>query len=88
MPLGREVGLGQGNIVLMGTQLPSPKRAQQLPLFGHVCCGQTARRINVPLGMAVGLGPGHIVSDGDPASPPKGGTALPANFWPLSVVAK
>jgi len=32
--LGTEVDLGQGDIVLDGTQLPRLKRAQQLPLFG------------------------------------------------------
>jgi len=27
----------------------------------HVCCGQTAGRINMKLGMEVGFGPGHIL---------------------------
>jgi len=43
MPLGTEVGLGLGDIVLDGTQLPSPKGAQLHPQFlANVRCGQTA----------------------------------------------
>jgi len=34
MPLGMEVGLGSGNIMLDGDQLPSPKVAQP-PIFGQ-----------------------------------------------------
>jgi len=35
MALGMEVGLGTGRIVLMGTQVPSPKREQsRSPIFG------------------------------------------------------
>ena len=36
MPLGTEVGLGPGDIVLGGTQLPPQKGAQQPPLFGKL----------------------------------------------------
>jgi len=34
MPLGREVGLGPGDIVLDGDPAHPPKGAQQSPLFG------------------------------------------------------
>jgi len=50
-----------------------------------VYCGQTVGWIKMKLGVEVGLGPGHIVLDGYPA-PPKG--AQPANFWPMSTMAK
>jgi len=54
-------------------------------------CGQMVGWIKMPLGMEVGLGPGHIVLDGewewDPPPPRKRG-AHPANFRPMSVVAK
>ena len=73
MPLGRQVGLSQSDIVLAGDPAsPSPKRKQNPPIFGRVYCGQTAGRIKMPLGVEVGLGSGHILLDGDPAlRPPK-----------------
>jgi len=61
MPLGMEVGLGSGHIVLY----VNPTR---LPIKGlHVCCDQTAGWIQMPaLGTTVGLGPGNTVLDADP----------------------
>jgi len=59
-----EAGLGPGHIVLDGD--PAPRRGA-IPIFAHVCCGQTAETIKMPLGEEVGLGPGHILLDGDPA---------------------
>jgi len=47
--------------------------------------------IKMPLGTKVGLGPGHTVLHSDPAPPQNGGGALgtaPANFRPMSIVAK
>ena len=72
MPLGIEVGLGPGHIVLDGDL----KGAQPLQFSAHVYYGQTAGWIKMPLGTEVDLGPGHIMLDGDPA-PPKRGTAAP-----------
>ena len=79
MPLGTEVGLGPGDIVLDVDPAPPRKGAQQpLPQFSaHVYCGQTARLIRIPLGTEVGLGPGDIVLDGDPAPPRKGAQQSP-----------
>jgi len=68
MPLGTEVGLGPGDIVLDGDPAPPQKGAH--PQFSaHVYCGQsqTVVYIWIPLGMEVGLGLGDIVLDGDPA---------------------
>ena len=74
IPLGTEVGLGTGDVVLDEKSAP-PKRGIDSPRFSaHVRCGQTAGWINTPLGTEVDLGPGHIVLDGDPA-PLEGGTA-------------
>jgi len=90
MPFGTVVALGPGDIVLDGSQLPSPpqKKRHSSPQFSaRVCCGQTAETIKMPLTMEVGLGPGDIVLDEDPAPPPKGHSPLP-NFRPMSVVAK
>ena len=103
MPLGVEVGLGQGRIVLDGDPAPPMERGTVAPHFrnlqtqalpasvyiaAHVCCGQTAGWIKMPLGTEVGLGPGHIVFVGDPAPPhQKGDTAAPT-FRPMSIVAK
>jgi len=36
MPLGTEVGLGPGHIVLDGVQLPPPGRGHSTPLFGRL----------------------------------------------------
>jgi len=72
MPLGREVGLGPGDIVLDGEPAP-PKKGHSHPFSAHVCCGQTAGWIKMQLGTEVILGPGHIALDEDAATPhPKG----------------
>jgi len=84
MPLGTEVGLCSGDIVLDGTELPSPK--EHSPQFSvHVCCGQMAGCISIPHDTEVSLGPDGIVLDGGPAPPQKRGTA--PNFRPLPIVA-
>jgi len=57
MPLGTEVGLGPGHIVLDGN--PAPPAKGHAPQFSaHVCCGQTAGWIKTPLGAQVGIGSG------------------------------
>ena len=87
MPLGMEVGLGPGHIVLdgnpvaWGTALP--------PQFlAHLCCGQMAGWIKMPLVTMVGLSPGNIVLDalqtqlhlpGAQLPPPNFGLCL---LWP------
>jgi len=57
MPLGREVGLGPGDIVLDGNPAPRPKRGTQQPpnFSAHVYCGQRAGWIKMPLGIEAGL---------------------------------
>jgi len=40
MPLGLEVGLGLGDIVLDGDPAPPRKGADSLQFSGHVYCGQ------------------------------------------------
>jgi len=88
MPLGMEVCLGPGHIVLDGDQAQLPKL--QPPFSAHVYCGQTTGWIKMPLGMMVGLGPGNIVLDADPA-PPQGAQLAPPpkkKIRPMSVVAK
>jgi len=68
MPLGKEVDLGPGDIVLDGNSA-RPQRGAQHPPFWPTCCGQTAAWIKMPLDTGVGLGPGHIVLHEDPAPP-------------------
>jgi len=88
MKLGTEVDLGpRPHCVRWGPSFPSHKGAQP-PIFGHVCCGQTAGCIKMALGMEVGLGPGHIVLDGEAAPPPKKTGYTAPNFRPMSIVAK
>ena len=71
MPLGREVGLGPGDIVLDGDPAPPayppPKKGHSSQFSAHVYCDQTAGWMKMPLGTEVGRGSRHIVIDGDPA---------------------
>jgi len=60
MPLGMEVGLSSGNIVLDGDPAPPRQKGHSLQSSAHVCCGQTARCIRIPLGTDVGLSLGDI----------------------------
>jgi len=53
MPLGMEVGLGSGHIVLNGDPAPPLKKGAQHPQFStHICCSQTAGWIKMPLASA------------------------------------
>ena len=67
IPLGMEVGLGPGHIVLDGDPAPLPQKGAHPQFSADVYCGQTAGWIKMPLGMEVGFSSGHIVLDGDPA---------------------
>ena len=85
MPLGREIGLGPGDIVLDGDPAAPPKGGTAASHFLlHAYCSQTARWIKMPLGMELGLRPGHIVLDGNPAPPKRGTTPNfgPRLLWP------
>jgi len=84
MPLCTEVGLGLGDIVLDGTQLPLPKEVAEPPpqFSAHVYCFQTAEWIKMAIDMEVGLSPRHIVLDGDLAPLPKKGDRA-HNFRPI-----
>jgi len=76
MPLGTEINLSPGDVVLDGVAAP-PKRGTVPPVSVHVYCGQTAGYIKTPLGTEVDLGPGHTVYDGDPAPSAKGAQQTP-----------
>jgi len=69
MPLGTELGLHPGHIVLDGDPTP-PKKGHNPHFSAHVYCGQMAGCIKMPLGTKVGFAPGHIVLPGDPAPRP------------------
>jgi len=71
MPLGMEVGLGAGHIVLDRDPAPLQERGIP-PIFGPSLLWPNAWWIKLPLGMEVGLGPGDIVLDWGPSSPWKG----------------
>ena len=72
MPLGTEVNLGPGDVVLDGVAAPPPLKGAQPQFSAHVYCGQTAEWMKTPLGTEVDLGPRHIVLDGDPSPTAKG----------------
>jgi len=46
MPLGTEVDLGPGDIVLDGDPAPPRKGAQQAPFSAHVYCGETVAHLS------------------------------------------
>jgi len=69
MPLGKEVNLGPGDVVLDGVAAP-PKSGTALS-FGS-CLLWPNGWMDEDATTEVDLGPGHIVLDGDPALPRKG----------------
>jgi len=88
MKLGKQVGLGPGNIVLNRDRSPPPPKGHSPQFSANTCCGQIAGWIKMALGMEVGLGPGYIVLDGTQLPCPKRGQSPPPNFRPISIVAK
>ena len=68
MPLGMEVGIGPGHIVLDGDPpRPLQRDSARPPQFSaHIYCGQTAGWIKMALGTELGLSSGDFVLDGDP----------------------
>ena len=61
MPLGMEVDLGPGDIVLDGDPSP-PNKGHSTPHFlAHVYSGHTAEWIKVPLCTVVDISPGHTL---------------------------
>jgi len=86
IPLGTEVGLSLGDIVLDWDPASPPRKGNSRHQFSaNVCCGQTAGLIKMPLGTEVNIGPGDVVLDGI-AAPTKRGTA--PSFRSMSIVAK
>ena len=67
-PLGTEVDLSPGDIVLDGNPA-CPKGGHSTPQFWPTCCGQMAAWIKMPLGTEVGLSLRNNVLDGDPVPP-------------------
>ena len=92
IPLGTEVGLDPGDIVLDGDPLPPHgKGHSSRHFYAHVCCGQTTEWIKVPPATDR-LGPCDIVLDGPGSGSPKErGTAAPTFrplLWPLSTQSR
>jgi len=73
MPLGTNVGVGPGDVVLdWGPSSPAEKRTQPPQFSALIYCGEMPGLIDMSLGAEVGLGPGDIVLDGNTAPPKKG----------------
>ena len=68
MPLGTEVNVGQGDVVLDGVAAPPLEKAHSPQFSASFYCGQMAGWTKTPLGMEVDLGAGHIVLDGSQGS--------------------
>jgi len=80
MPLGMELDLGPGDIVLDGDPTPPPppkKRGAQHPQFWFMYSPQTAAWINMPLGTGRPRPRPHCVTWGPSSPSPKRGTAAP-----------
>ena len=76
MPLGMEVGLGPGHIVLDRDPARPPTKKDSSPqLSAHVCCAQTAEWIKMQHDVEVGIDASDNVLHGDPDAPAKRGTA-------------
>jgi len=87
MPLGTEVNVGPGDVVLDGVAAP-PKSgtAPSFRFMSIVANWLGWMKMKTPLGTEVDLGPGHIVLDGVPALRERG-TAAPPSFQAMSIVA-
>ena len=68
-PLGTEVDLGPGHIVLDGDPALPPPKGHNPQFSAHVYCGQTAEWMKTLLGTEVDLGPGHTMLDRHPVPP-------------------
>ena len=87
MPLGTDVCLGPGDIVLDGDLAPQKGAQQPYHFLADVCCGQTPGWIRIALCTEVGLGRSNTVLDGDPAPQRKRAQRLhplfgPCLLWP------
>jgi len=85
LPLGMDVDLSPGDLVIDGDPIPCPKSGRSLPpqkkKFGHVYCDQTAGCIKMPLGTEVDISPGDFVLDETPLPLSKRGRS-PTIFSP------
>jgi len=102
MPLGTDLGLGPGHIVLDGNPAPPPTEKVTAALL-NFCRLRTQASLRSykprPMSivakwldesgwtMEVGFGPGDIVLDGDPAPPLKGAQQLRTSR-PMSIASK
>jgi len=88
IPLGTEVGLSLGDIVLDGDLAARPTKGYSSHNFRPMSV--VVKRPDGPrchLLWSIGLGPGDFVLDWDPA-PRKKGAEPPPNFCPMSFVVK
>jgi len=70
IPLGTEVDLSLGDIVVDGKPAPPPLKGQSPRIFGQCPLWPNGWMTKMPLGMEVGLGPGDFVFDGTELPPP------------------
>ena len=87
MPLGMEVGLGPGHVVLDGDRSPRHRKGHSPRHFAaHVYCGQAAGWIKMPFGTQKTSAQATLCYMGTQLPFPKKGTD--PNFRPMSIVAK
>ena len=80
IPLGTEVDLSLGDIVVDGKPAPPPLKGQSPRIFGQCPLWPNGWMTKMPLGMEVGLGPGDFVFDWDRAPPAQ--FIGPCLLWP------
>ena len=69
MPLGMEVAIGPGQIVLDEDTAPLPQKGRSPQFSANICCGQMAGWIKMPLRREIGLSPSDIVLDDEDPAP-------------------
>ena len=84
MPLGTEVNLGPGDVVL-DVVAATPKRGTAPSFRPMSIVAKTAGWMKTSLGTEVDLGPGHIVLDGSQLCAKR--AQQPPSFQPVSIVA-
>jgi len=88
MPVGMEVDLGPGDLVLDRDPASSLQKGHSPQLLVHNGCGQTAGWIKMPLSRDIGPRPRQHRVRWAPSSSTKKGAQQPPTFQTMSIVAK
>ena len=87
MPLGTELNLSPGDVVLDGVAAPRPLKGAQPPVFGPFVLWPNGWIDEDAIWYGSRSQPRPHLLDGNPAPPPTKGAQQPPSFWPMSIVA-